>query len=594
MDAVNHIARMLKIKSSNFGFAGTKDRRAATTQRVSVWRQATDNLNWLNSKAPNIKVGDFSYHKAPIQLGQHGGNEFTIVIKNVGLMRGVGCSMEHRLRMAEQCVQMALDSVLENGFINYFGLQRFGTHAVGTQEVGMKILSGDFEGAINCILHVEPAILANTVSERELETMFHKDEICRGRAIAVWKATGNLQAALNSLPKRYNAETTILRHLGRSPESRRDHCGALLQITRGLRNLYIHAYQSYVWNWVASARWAKYGSRVIKGDLILVESECNPARFREAKDMSEDVNQEEEIFYQEARQLTAAEAASGQYSIFDIVLPVPGYDCLYPANEIGDVYVDFMKRPENGRMDPYNMLRRQKEFSLSGHYRKLVARFSTTPKFFVLPYVEDAEQMQPTDLDEIRVRKEEELRLREERRAACSWQQLAQGVQGRDNEELEARRRQRSVDPPETRINDAWIERAPEGGSKRMKVEQVFASFGATDPIEGFAGPHDANAFPKMSPGNDDISGGSTVTIMPADSASNLGIVPTGQLLPVGLPTSDDPSAPLSRLQNVLSATDAGRLHVQSPHAASERPLHLQPNRACCRRKENPDWRFCP
>ncbi len=66
MDAINHIARMLKIKSSNFGFAGTKDRRAATTQRVSVLRQTIENLNWLNSKAPNIKVGDFSYHKAPI------------------------------------------------------------------------------------------------------------------------------------------------------------------------------------------------------------------------------------------------------------------------------------------------------------------------------------------------------------------------------------------------------------------------------------------------------------------------------------------------------------------------------------------------
>ncbi len=153
----------------------------------------------------------------------------------------------------------------------------------------MKILSSDFEGAINDILHVEPVILAKSISERELESMFHRDEIARGRSIALWKTTGNVDAALSGIPKRYTAETTIMRHLGRSVETRRDYCGALLQITRGLRNLYIHAYQSYVWNWVASARWAKYGDRVIKGDLILVEAESTrhgSARPRTCRKMS--------------------------------------------------------------------------------------------------------------------------------------------------------------------------------------------------------------------------------------------------------------------------------------------------------------------
>jgi len=482
MDAINHIARMLKIKSSNFGFAGTKDRRAATTQRMSVFHQgtSTDSLNWLNSKAPNIKVGDFSYAKNPIQLGQHGGNDFVIVVKNIELTRGSNCSLEHRLRMTENCVQSALDHVLEHGFINYFGLQRFGTHTIGTQEIGMKILKGDYKGAIDAILHVDASIVSSMGPDQESGPQ--RDEVARGRAIAVWRTSGNVEAALNIMPKRYNAETIILRHLSRGPESHRDYCGALLQITRGLRNLYIHAYQSYVWNWIVSTRWAKHGPKVIKGDLILVVSESNPARFRQGKDMSDDINQDEEEFYQEARHLSAAEAASGKYSIFDIVLPVPGYDCLYPDNDIRDAYVEFMSRPENGSLDPYNMIRRQREFSLSGHYRKIIARFTATPKFLVRPYVDDAEQMHPTDLDEIRAKKEEEKKQREATRTATSsWKHFAGNATEFDDADLEERRRrrvaERSQEPPEMRINDMWIETAPE---KRMKVDRHRSTYQAT------------------------------------------------------------------------------------------------------------------
>ncbi|EFW98611.1 pseudouridine synthase [Grosmannia clavigera kw1407] len=485
MEAINHLARMMKMKSVNFGFAGTKDRRAATTQRVSVKYHGHVDPAWLNSRNNNIKVGDFSYHKAPIQLGQHGGNEFTIAIKNVELARGKNCSLSHRLRMAESCVQAALDHIQQNGFINYFGLQRFGTHAIGTQEVGLKILSGDFESACDYILHVDPALMAR-LNDPDVELAFQRDEISRARAISLFKTNGDTGPALQTLPKRYGAESAILQHLSRSLASRRDFCGALLKITRGLRNLYIHAYQSLVWNWIVSRRWSKFGNTVIAGDLVLVESEVNPARYRSGMDMSEDLNQDEEQFYQEARVLTAEDAASGKYTIFDIVLPVPGYDVLYPENEIGEFYVEFMGRPENGGLNPYRMRRPQKEFSLSGYYRKIMARFSTVPKFFVRPYMDDSEQMHPTDLDEIRLRK-----AGEGQKQAGSLAPVAESTSTSDNtetgdiadsttiqDETSRRRRltpDRPQDPPEKRVNDAWIETKLDGSSKRVKLEVAQA-----------------------------------------------------------------------------------------------------------------------
>lgn len=469
MDAINHIARLIKVKASNFGFAGTKDRRAATVQRVSVWNKDISDLVSLNDKMTGIRVGDFAFQKKPMQLGQHGGNQFVIVIKNVQLTRGGDFSITHRLRLTEHCVQFALDNIVRTGFINYFGLQRFGTHSIGTQEIGMKVLREEFMAAVDGILYIDPD-LSLAIATGNSETRFHKDEFDRARAIAVWKMSGKADTALRVLPKKYAAENSLIRHLGKAPN---DHCGAILSITRGLRQLYCHAYQSYVWNYAASERWARYGDRVVAGDLVMVQPNESPITQRApAEDMSEDVNQEEEEFYQRARPLTKEEAASGRYTIFDIVLPAPGFDVIYPANDIGTFYADFMAREENGALNPYEMRRKQREFSLSGHYRKLMAKFTATPMFAVRPYSDDEEQMHPTDRDLIEWRKRHE--AGKVQKKANAWNNFASNPDKFDAAVLEEARRRRTQSPnvpSETRINDEWIETALDGG-KRLKVQK--------------------------------------------------------------------------------------------------------------------------
>ncbi|CAK7274221.1 multisubstrate pseudouridine synthase 7 [Sporothrix epigloea] len=452
MEAISFLARMLKVKSSSFGFAGTKDRRAATTQRVSVWHPGNQSLDWINARSTFIKVGDFSFQKNSLQLGQHGGNDFVIVVKGVELARGANCSLSHRLRMTETCVQTALDHVQQHGFINYFGLQRFGTHAIGTQEIGQLILSEDFEGACESILHVEPRLVA-AIDAGIAEEFYQRDEVNRARAIIAYKANGDLRQVLEMLPRRFSAESSIMQHLGRANANgaNRDFCGALCRITRGLRNLYIHAYQSLVWNWATSQRWSRYGDRVVPGDLVLVESDTNSSHLRQdAENISEDLNQEEEQCYQEARVLSAEEAASGRFTIFDIVLPVPGFDVLYPDNDIGKFYSDFMGDPRNGGLSPYNMRRPQKDFSLSGHYRKIMARFTAVPQFFVRPYADDAEQMHPTDLDDIK----------------AIQQEKASNSKREQSRQISSEKPQDAIDE---RVNYVWVENSP--GTKRVKIE---------------------------------------------------------------------------------------------------------------------------
>jgi tRNA pseudouridine13 synthase len=491
MDAVNTIARLLKIKASNFGFAGTKDRRAGTVQRISVYRQKASNLIWLNTRIPNVKVGDFTYSNEPLQLGQHGGNEFVITLKSCQPLGGESCSLPQRMKMIQQAVECGLAHLKHNGYINYYGLQRFGTYTIGTHMLGMKILKGDYEGFIDDILHVDEDVLKEVLGGHSpsygsaKDQQNNRDDQNRARAITAWKTTKKAEKAFEFLPKRFSSETAIIRHLGKNPK---DFTGAVLSITRGMRMMYVHAYQSYVWNFVATRRWSKYGAKVIEGDLVLVTG----SRCRDRADDEEfnpyDDNDDDNI-YAQAHALTAADVASGKYTIFDVVLPTPGYDVSYPRNEIGDYYVEFMGKPENGSLSPFEMRRKQREFSLSGNYRPLIGRLIGSPQYAVRAYRDDTEQMYPTDFDYALHKKQLEKAAKAAKAAATvkakpatkpvadpvvnKWAHFAQNPDAYDNAMAAARRRKADQEPPSDGVavtNETWVQTGVDGSAKRVKV----------------------------------------------------------------------------------------------------------------------------
>ncbi len=54
--------------------------------------------------------------------------------------------------LAGKVVGQAVRHLQAHGFINFFGLQRFGTFGIGTDEIGKRILSGAFKDAVDGIL----------------------------------------------------------------------------------------------------------------------------------------------------------------------------------------------------------------------------------------------------------------------------------------------------------------------------------------------------------------------------------------------------------------------------------------------------------
>ena len=407
-EVLSFMARMIKTGSRTFSVAGTKDRRAATVQRVCAYRVDAERLAQLNKTLRGAAVGDFEYHKTDFELGDLAGNEFVVTLRDCHFGIIGQTSTTHGLDLAQEHLRQAMAKLHTQGFLNYYGLQRFGTFAIATDAIGQKILKEDFEAACNLLLEY------NTSALEQLDPVNAKvgwEDRARAEAIKLWREEPTSREALDKMPKRFIAEVALMRHLGRKPN---DFFGALMMIPRNLKIMYTHAYQSLVWNKAVTERWRLYGDRAVEGDLVLVKDHGDGSKEAEVADVvdadgevviqpeGEDVAKSANEVFERARPLSADEASSGRYSIFDIVMPSPGFDVVYPANESGEFYKNFMGSEAGGLLDPYDMRRKQKDFSMSGHYRKMLSSIGADWDVELRQYAKEDEQFVKTDLEKIR------------------------------------------------------------------------------------------------------------------------------------------------------------------------------------------------
>lgn len=415
MEVLYFLASQMKMHTKNFQFAGTKDRRGVTVQRVSVFRVTKDRMINLNQRLRQARLSGFEHKSHGLDLGDLSGNEFTIVLRD--------CHAQSTSRdlndssAFQQTVSSAVDALKASGFLNYFGLQRFGSFSITTDEIGKFMLQGNLQGAVEGLLTYSDAALVEETDSDSTETKVSRDDRARAQALDLWKKSKKTGPVVEKLPRKFQAENAVIRHLGftdkQSGQQRQleDYQGALSQIPRNLRLMYVHAYQSRVWNTVAARRRELFGGKVVEGDLVIVKLEQNQAPAK-TNGNQEEVDDEGEVIirptgadsatavedrYERARPLTGEEAASGTYTIFDVVLPMPGYDVAYPANAVGEYYKEVMGRDG---LDPHDMRRKWKDISLSGSYRKVMAKAESV-SFEIQNYTEEDEQLVLTDLDRL-------------------------------------------------------------------------------------------------------------------------------------------------------------------------------------------------
>lgn len=114
--------------------------------------------------------------------------------------------------------------------------------------------------------------------------------------------------------------------------------------------MYIHAYQSLIWNEIASKRVAKFGLNLCAGDLVYagvaqpdetlddaIEAEPEECPL-DAHESSAGNESDTSEFRAKVQPLTEDDIKSNKYTIFDVVLPLPGHDITYPSNECSRWY----------------------------------------------------------------------------------------------------------------------------------------------------------------------------------------------------------------------------------------------------------------
>ncbi|EME47248.1 hypothetical protein DOTSEDRAFT_114770, partial [Dothistroma septosporum NZE10] len=440
MEVLNFLGAQLKMHIKHFSFAGTKDRRGVTVQRVAIHRVLRQRIEQLNKMARGRSWrlgGPWEYRPEGLELGMLSGNEFLLTLRDAEFDgEDSSWDMSRRLEHARTVAQDAADSLATNGYLNYYGLQRFGSYKTGTHVAGMRMLKGDLKGAVDAILAYDESLLQENqdsgpqgdgASKRNVP----QEDVDRATAIHQFSKNGNSGTALRLLPMRFAAERGMITHLGKRDRgtntrpNENDFQGALMQIQRNLRLMYVHAYQSFIWNTVVGKRWELFGNSVVEGDLVVVgekeKAEGQPAAAPATKQeldengepvihpsastggYSESATTEIEDPYVRARPLSKEEAESGRFTVFDIVLPLPGYDVVYPSNDIGKFMETFMASEEGGDIDPHNMRRGWKDISLSGGYRKIMSRplGNGAEVVDVKAYSDENEQMVETDLEKL-------------------------------------------------------------------------------------------------------------------------------------------------------------------------------------------------
>lgn len=322
--ALSLVAKFLGTKVTNFGIRGTKDRRAVTAQRVSLYRYNADRVRRLNSRLRGIRLSDFGYEEKPCILGNLWGNRFQIALR--------------KLSLPDDEVKKRVQELTVRGFINYFGTQRFGSCGVSTANVGRAIIRKDWKEAVLTIL-----------GPRDVNGSL-------GDALKTWQETGDANLALKELSGSQafaSIESRILKALTKG-----DYRSALMCLSRSARSLYVHAFQSLLWNKIVSMRVRKYGLRVLKGDIDVHGTE-----------LEED-------------------------DICKVALPLPSFEMKLPRNDTAKWYDELFKQTD---IRPELFAAVERDYAVANVLRPIIVKAKDVD-FEILHYCDPDTKLQP-DLD---------------------------------------------------------------------------------------------------------------------------------------------------------------------------------------------------
>ncbi len=218
------IAKKLHVSENRMRIAGTKDKRALTRQRVSLW----DPDGEMEERLRDVRIKDIKIYNISrgnrLSLGELQGNMFDITVRDVSF--------------SEDEIRKMLEKIFEEmkkGIPNVFGPQRFGETRPITSVVGKEMLKGNFENAVK-------TYLADYFEQEP-------DDAKKARRLLSenWNPEG-FKKSIETFPYRLKNERSMLFYLQEQPK---DFVGALRRLPKRLRKMFLNAYQAEIWNRLA-------------------------------------------------------------------------------------------------------------------------------------------------------------------------------------------------------------------------------------------------------------------------------------------------------------------------------------------------------
>ncbi|AEA47486.1 tRNA pseudouridine(13) synthase TruD [Archaeoglobus veneficus] len=321
------LAKKLGISQKRVEYAGTKDKRAISVQYFSISKLGEEDIERLkNIRIKDAEIEIVGRSNRGIDLGDLLGNKFRIRVHD---------ARDGRI------VESTLKELDEKGTPNFFGLQRFGTIRFITHEVGKYILKREYENAFWTY------VAKPFEGEREDIRKIREE---------LWN-TRDAKLGLREFPSYLRYERILLQGLREGKDEER----ALLALPKNLKLMFVHAYQSYVFNRLLTTRIEEFGNLKVvqEGDCVGFVSFAES--FPELKDEFSFVNANRK----------RVEFLISQKRAY-LALPLPGYETKmkgWVKEKVEEILDEDGIRLEDFRHE-------HREFSSKGSYRVADMPFS--------------------------------------------------------------------------------------------------------------------------------------------------------------------------------------------------------------------------
>ncbi|MCK4928795.1 MAG: tRNA pseudouridine(13) synthase TruD [Methanosarcinales archaeon] len=221
---IRDISRILRISQQRIGWAGTKDKQALTTQKISIYDMDQSELERI--KLRDVTITPVGRSNKQVSLGDLWGNRFRIIIRKI----------VQPVDEVNTLMELTSSQIREHGGVpNFFGIQRFGIQRPITHVVGRKLVEGDIEGA--ALEYIARPCSGESDDARQVR-QYVLDTL-------------DFKGGLLKYPVRLRYERAMMSHLVEKPG---DYAGAFFSLSPNLRKMFVHAYQSYLFNLILSRR----------------------------------------------------------------------------------------------------------------------------------------------------------------------------------------------------------------------------------------------------------------------------------------------------------------------------------------------------